>query len=98
MATLILAPRGVLFFGSASALDRALVDHLATYPLAARLVLDLQRLGRIDYTGAEALRRLADDADQAGLEVAVVNVPPHTGGLLPRVFGDASPFLASRAR
>ena len=91
--TLTLHPRGVLFFGSAPPLDRTLVEALAAHPDAERLTVDLHRLGRIDFTGAVALRRLAEDASGAGLQVRVTGVPAHTGGLLPRVFGSDSPFL-----
>jgi SulP family sulfate permease len=83
----------VLFFGSAPPLDRKFVEELASHPQAERLVVDLQRLGRIDYTGAVGLLRLSQDAERAGLEVRVTGVPAHTGGLLPRVFGTDSPFL-----
>jgi SulP family sulfate permease len=75
--TLRLAPSGVMFFASTPGLADALVDHLADHPETTRLVIDLGGVGRIDYTGAEALRALVDDARAAGLEVECVAVPPH---------------------
>ena len=74
--TLHLEPVGVLFFGSAPALDDALLNELAAHPDAERLVLHLGKLGRIDYSGALVLKSVTEEATQAGLEVAVADVPP----------------------
>jgi len=86
--TLRLAPQGVLFFGSAPALETALVDALAQYPTARRLILDLEALGRIDYTGALALRSVMREAERAGLVVEICGVPPQAHRVLERLLGD----------
>jgi SulP family sulfate permease len=86
--TLRLAPQGVLFFGSAPALETALVNALAQYPTARRLILDLEALGRIDYTGALALRSVMGEAERAGLAVEVRGVPPQSQRVLERLLGD----------
>jgi SulP family sulfate permease len=86
--TLRLAPQGVLFFGSAPALETALVDALARHPTARRLVLELEALGRIDCTGALALRSVMREAERAGLEVEVCGVPPQAHRVLARLLGD----------
>jgi SulP family sulfate permease len=85
--TLSLAPEGVLFFGSAPTLEEALVAALADHPDATRLVLRLERLGRIDYTGAVALRNVIEEGERAGLAVELRHVPLPARGLIRRVIG-----------
>lgn len=84
---LTLEPQGVLFFGSAPSLEEALVNQVAEHPDATRVVLDLEELGRIDYTGAMALKSVVQEAFDAGLQVEVRHVPPHAARILGRVFG-----------
>ncbi|MEH6558800.1 MAG: SulP family inorganic anion transporter [Oceanicoccus sp.] len=94
--TLWLEPVGVLFFGSAQGLDETLVDELSKHPEAKELILDLRRLGRIDYTGALVIHRIALEAEQAGLVVKVIpGQPPQGERLLKRVFGDDSRRILS---
>lgn len=80
-----LVPQGVLWFGTARLLEDRFVDLLAASPETERLVIRLDGLGRIDLTGALALRSLIDDARGAGLEVTVDGAPPHAAGLLSRI-------------
>ncbi len=87
--TLTLTPRGVLFYASAPPLDEALLDQLAANPEAERLVLDLHRLGRIDYTGALSLRGVVKEARAAGLAVEVVGVPEQTRQTLIPIWEEA---------
>lgn len=75
-STLTIIPLGVLWFGSAFQLEETLSDALAEHPRAKKLVLDLGRLGRIDLSGALAIRQLLEDAREAGLGVALKDVPP----------------------
>lgn len=86
---LTLSPSGVLFFGSAPPLDQAFLDELARQPDTTLLLLDLNELGRIDYTGAVALRSLARKAQGAGIDVELVNVPVHSERTLMRVWHQA---------
>ena len=91
-----LEPVGVLYFGSAPQLDDALIAELADHPDASRLVLDLRGAGRIDYTGALVIRRVAQDAEEAGLDVEIIaGRPPQGHRLLERVLGSDSPWLRS---
>jgi sulfate permease, SulP family len=83
--TLHLRPRGVLWFGSARTLEDAVLELLAAHAEAGRLVVHLDGLGRIDMTGALALRALLQDAREAGVAVAVVDVRPRWRGLVARV-------------
>jgi SulP family sulfate permease len=85
---LVLQPSGVLFYGSTARLDETFSTELAAHPEIRSVVVDLNRLGRIDYTGALALKEFLDDAAAAGLEVAVRDIPPHAEGTLNRSWGD----------
>ncbi|HEX9692497.1 MAG TPA: SulP family inorganic anion transporter [Gemmatimonadales bacterium] len=96
--TLRLEPVGVLFFASAPPLDNAIVQQLAAHPDARRLVIDLKQLGRIDYTGALVLRRIAREAERAGLEVRLTGVPQQARRVLHRVLGGDSPLLDPSGR
>lgn len=84
--TLVLRPRGVMFFASAPDVDAALGDLLADHPEAERVVLDLNALGRIDYTGALALKTLVEDAAKAGVHMEITGVPPQAQRVLARVW------------
>jgi SulP family sulfate permease len=80
--TLHLRPRGVLWFGSAGRLEDTFGGLLAQHAHARRLVVHLDGLGRIDTTGALALRELLQDARESGLDVEVVDVRPRWRGLV----------------
>jgi SulP family sulfate permease len=82
-----LIPQGVLWFGNARRLEDAFVDVLADRPGTTELLLRLDQLGRIDLTGALALRTLRDDARNAGLGVTVVGTPEHADRIVRRVLG-----------
>jgi SulP family sulfate permease len=82
-----LIPEGVLWFGTARSLEDRFLDLLAAHPDARVLVVRLDRLGRIDLTGALALKTLLDDARGAGLEVVLEGSPAHAARILRRVLG-----------
>jgi SulP family sulfate permease len=88
--TLTFTPRGVLWFGTAQRLDTILVDALAAHPEAQRLIIDLTRLGRIDTTGALALRSVLNEARVAGLAAEVRGIPPQSQALAGRVLDSES--------
>jgi SulP family sulfate permease len=93
--TLRLEPTGVLFFGSANSLDETIVEELVKHPDVKALILDLRRLGRIDYTGALVIQRVASEAELAGLSVRVIpGQPPQGARLLRRVFGKDSNWIS----
>lgn len=83
--TLHLRPRGVLWFGTARRLEDAVLEVLARHAEARRVAVHLDSLGRIDLTGALALRALLEDARGGGLVVEVVDVRPRWRGLATRV-------------
>ncbi len=84
--TLTLHPVGVLYFGSTPALEEALLSEVADHPEIDTLVIDLSRLGRIDYTGALALREVASEAMRGGLTVRIEGVPDHAARPVTRVW------------
>ncbi len=86
-----LQPRGVLYFGSAPALGDRLASEMAEHPQLERVVIELQRLGRIDYTGALALKQAVDDAVAADLTVTLAGVPAHSRTTLGRVWESELP-------
>jgi SulP family sulfate permease len=83
--TLHLRPRGVLWFGSAARLEDTFLRLLGEHRGATRLLVHLDGLGRIDMTGALALRRVLQEARDAGLVVEVVDVRPRWRGLVENV-------------
>ena len=90
LARLTLRPAGVLYFGSANVVDDALLQALSEHPGAGRLMLDLSGVGRLDYTGALVLERVARDAIAGGLVVEIDPGPhAHVRTLLERVLQSA---------
>jgi SulP family sulfate permease len=59
---------------------------LAQHPHADHVVFDLAAVGRVDLTGALALKTLVDDARLAGLEADVIGVPDHAERVLQAVW------------
>jgi SulP family sulfate permease len=92
--TLWLEPGGVLYFGSAARLEDALEVELAAHPEAKALVLDLRRVGRLDYTSAIIIQRVAKEVEEAGLTVRILaGRPPQGQRILERLLGPDSPWL-----
>ena len=83
--TLFLEPRGVLWFGSAPAMEDGLLARLAEEPGVTRVVVRLGGLGRIDLTGAYTLAEMVDHAEGAGIEMKLVDVPDHAVRVLTAV-------------
>src|SRR5680860_504445 len=83
-----LAPKGVLYFASAPGLEDAFGKLLAENPSANVLNVHLGGLGRVDLTGALALRGLMDDAREAGFEVELSDIPPQARKIIARVVDD----------
>jgi SulP family sulfate permease len=82
-----LIPRGVLWFGTARLLEDKFTGSLAAHPATTAIVLRLDGLGRIDLTGAFALRSLINAARASGIAVTVRGAPPHASRVLGRVLG-----------
>jgi SulP family sulfate permease len=82
-SVLHLWPQGVLYYASAPALQDRVVDVVARYPDAERLVLHLDGLGRIDLSGMLAVRALLTDT--VHIPVSIADVPAHGHRLVSRV-------------
>jgi SulP family sulfate permease len=83
--TIHLELRGVLWFGSAPILERALLAHLEASRDLRRVILHLGGLGRVDLTGAMVLRRLREDIETSGMEFRICEVPGHSARILRQV-------------
>ena len=84
-ATLHLAPKGVLYFASAPLLEERLGTLLSETPGADALVVHLDGLGRIDVSGALGLRSVLEQAEEAGLQATVCDIPPQSKKIVRRV-------------
>lgn len=84
-------PRGVLWFGAAQALQDRILDELAAQRGAQRLVLHLDGLGRLDVTGAIALRAVFDEARRSEIVPELVGVQPRDRRLVERVVEASEP-------
>ncbi len=80
--TLHVEPRGVLWFGSAHKLEEASLEYLSQLEGLKRVVIHLRGLGRIDLTGALTLKKVLTEAQEAGLEAEITDVPPHARRIL----------------
>jgi SulP family sulfate permease len=74
--TLVLRPRGVIWFASAPLFRQALSGAIARNHEIRRVILDLGGIGRLDLTGGYALNAIADGARQAGVDFSFGEVPP----------------------
>jgi sulfate permease, SulP family len=92
-----LHPTGVLFFASA----HRLVDQMRQIVVERRvdhLVVHLDRLGRVDVTGAIAVRDFVREAQGVGITVELVDATEPSQKILERVLGaDASQPSVGRA-
>jgi SulP family sulfate permease len=93
-----LRPRGVLWFGTAARLEATFLRLIADHQEVQQLILHLDGLGRIDTTGALALRSLLDRARAAGLAVEIVDVPTRWRGLVRNVIAREHDPLSERPR
>ena len=82
-----LRPTGVLHFGSAPAVERTLTTLMTEHPDVSTVVLHLDRVGRLDLTGALMLRDLLEEAEAAGRTLRVEGAGAHATRLLTRVLG-----------
>jgi SulP family sulfate permease len=89
-------PEGVLWFGSAEAMKQQVQDLMADKTIA-RLVLHMERAGRVDLTASLVLEQLIDQARSAGIATEVASAHPVTARALHRVLGtQGSPESADR--
>lgn len=72
---IVIRPAGVIWFAVVPAMDRLIRVEMADNPDVEEIVIDLEGVGRLDYSGAAALARLCDEYGSGGLTVRCVNVP-----------------------
>jgi len=75
--TLTVEPSGVLWFGSAPALEDLLFAQLADEPDVKKVIVRCGGLGRIDLTGAYTLSEMLEQSERAGIDMTLVDVPEH---------------------
>lgn len=80
--TLVVEPSGVLWFGSAPALEDLILARLAEEPDVSAVVIRCAGLGRIDLTGAYTLAELLEQGERAGIDIRLEEVPDHALQLL----------------
>jgi len=83
--TLYVEPHGVLWFGSAPALEESLLSRLAAEPDVRRVVIRCGGLGRVDLTGAYTLADMLEQAGRTGVEMSLEDVPEHASRVLSAV-------------
>ena len=88
--TLYLEPSGVLWFGSAPAMEDGVLARLAEEPDVTKVVVNCGGLGRIDLTGAYTLKEMIEFSEGAGIEMTLENVPEHAARVLGKVGALAS--------
>jgi SulP family sulfate permease len=86
-----LRPTGVLYFGSAPAVERTISALITEHPDVNRVVLHLDRVGRLDLTGALMLRDILEEAEAGGRTLAIQGAGAHAARLLTRVLGPQVP-------
>ena len=89
-----LRPIGVLWFGTAARLEDTFLRLIGERKDLQQLVLHLDGLGRIDMTGALALRNVLDEARAAGVAVEIVDVPTRSRRLVENVIARTEDPLA----
>lgn len=75
--TLVVEPSGVLWFGSAPALEDLILARLADEPDVTAVLIRCGGLGRIDLTGAYTLAELLEQGERAGIDIRLEEVPEH---------------------
>jgi SulP family sulfate permease len=86
-STFHLAPRGVLWFGSAPQMQGSFMREMAEGHEIDHIVLHLGGLGRIDLSGALMLKEFLDEMAAGGIEVELAGVPYHARRVLHRTLG-----------
>lgn len=82
-----LEPKGNLWFASAPRLEEAVMGRLAEAGNVSQVVIHLDGLGRIDLTGALALKRVVEEIRALGIPSSLEGVPPQAKENLENVFG-----------
>jgi sulfate permease, SulP family len=79
-------PKGVLWFGSAPAVEDKLISLLSDYPDIRVIQIHLDSLGRIDLSAAMMLDHFRAEVRKTGIEVELLHVPPMAKSWVERVW------------
>ncbi len=74
--TLIIAPQGVIWFATVPLLAEQVRRHLADHPDIDTVEVDMGAVGRLDYSGASVLARIAKDSAANGVPITFTNITP----------------------
>ncbi len=85
--TLHVRPQGVLYFGSAPALEAKVAALVATHDDVRSVVLHLERVGRLDATGALVLQSFAEHLQASGIALEVRGASTRAARMLDVVLG-----------
>lgn len=86
--TLYVRPLGVLYFGSAPVHEDRIVELLAEYPDVTEMVLNMDRLGRVDVTGALAIESLLERLRESGMSTSIHGLTPTGTQIVRRVLSE----------
>ena len=78
--TLTVRPKGVMWFATVPQVERSVREELALERNLTSVVIDLSGVGRLDYSGAVALRRIIERMSAGGVDVSVAGIPPSASG------------------
>ena len=79
---LTVRPKGVVWFATVPQVERVVREELALHSDIAAVAVDLAGVGRLDYSGAVALRRILERLSASGVEVSVVGMPPSASAVV----------------
>ena len=78
--TLTVRPKGVMWFATVPQVERSVREELASEHNLTAVVIDLSGVGRLDYSGAVALRRILERISAGGVAVSIAGIPPSSSG------------------
>lgn len=79
---LTVRPKGVMWFATVPQVERVVREELAGHPDIVSVTVDLAGVGRLDYSGAVALRRILERLSASGVVVSVLGVPPSASSVV----------------
>lgn len=86
-------PLGVLYFGSAPVIEDRVAALLSDHPDVEHLVMHMDRVGRVDVTGALALESLCRRLQGVGIDTTVSELTPMGRRIVSRVMAENDPRI-----
>ena len=69
-----------MWFATVPQVERSVREELASERHLMSVVIDLSGVGRLDYSGAVALRRIIERMSASGVRATVSGIPPSASG------------------